>query len=106
MKKTPCETLVWDVLPCIRRQLAEKLKEKGLSQRNIAQKIGVSEAAVSQYFSNKRGKNSTFDHEMEQEINQSAEAVFKGADAIQEICRLCTIAKEGIASNNKVRICW
>jgi predicted transcriptional regulator len=105
MKKTPCETLVWDVLPCIRRQLAEKLKEKGLSQRCIAEKIGVSEAAVSQYFSNKRGKNSSFSSKMGQEIRQSAEAVFDGADAIEEICHLCRIAKEEIATKDTVQIC-
>ena len=105
MKKAPCETLVWDVLPCIRRRLAEKLKEKGLSQRNIAQKIGVSEAAVSQYFSNKRGKHSSFNHKMENEFNQSAEAVFKGEDDIEEICRLCSIDKEEMTSNNKSHIC-
>ena len=105
MKKTPCETLVWDVLPCIRRLLAEKLKEKGLSQRTIAQKIGVSEAAVSQYFSNKRGVNSTFNIQMEDELIKAAEAVLKGANAIEEICRLCNIAKEIIASNTNSCIC-
>jgi len=105
MKKTPCETLVWNVLPCIRRRLAERLKEKGLSQRDIAQKIGVSEAAVSQYLSDKRGRNSAFDGHMEKEIARSAEAVLAGEDAIEEICRLCRMVKADLAVDHQRSIC-
>lgn len=105
MKKTPCEVLVWSVLPCIRRRLAEELKEKGLSQREIAQKIEVSEAAISQYFSHKRGRNSAFDGHMEKEIARSAEAVLAGKDAIEEICRLCRLVKADMAMDQKESIC-
>lgn len=105
MKKTPCEKLVWNALPCIRRRIAEKLKEKGLSQRDIAQKVGVSEAAVSQYFSNKRGKNTSFDGEIDQKIAEAAEAIFKGADPIEKICGLCSIVKDRIAAGSITPIC-
>ena len=105
MKKTPCETLVWDLLPCIRRQLAEKLKEKGLSQRDIALKVGVSEAAVSQYFSNKRGKNSSFDDEINQKVAEAAEAILRGANPIEQICLICSSVKDKVAADTICSIC-
>ena len=105
MKKTPCETLVWNVLPCIRRRLAEELKEKGLSQRDIALKVGVSEAAVSQYFSNKRGKNTSFDGEINQKIAEAAEAIIRGANPIEEICLICSSVKGKIAADSIRPIC-
>lgn len=52
--QTPQEIDVWYVLPAVRRELALRLMEKGLKQREIARKLGVTEAAVSQYISKKR----------------------------------------------------
>lgn len=101
MKKTPCEIIVWEVLPCIRKGLAEHLLKYGLSQKEIAERIGVSNAAISQYLSNKRGKITSFDDFLKKEIEKSAEKIFKGADAIDEICRICSIIKEKIDFRRK-----
>lgn len=51
-----CELIAKELLPTIRRQTALFLDSKGMSHRKIAAAIGISEAAVSQYFSKKRGK--------------------------------------------------
>lgn len=94
MKKTPCEIIVWTVLPCIRKKLAENLLNKGLSQKEIAEKIGVSNAAISQYISDKRGGNVQLDDEIVNEIEKSANAILNGEDVVKEICRICKIIKE------------
>ncbi len=93
MKKTPCEYIVWSVLPCIRKKLAEALHRKGLSQKKIAELLGVSNAAISQYLSNKRGKFGNFDEEIQKEIEISAEEIMKGSDVVDEMCRICRIIK-------------
>ncbi len=96
MKKTPCEMIVWTVLPCIRKKLAKNLLGKGLSQKEIAEKLGVSNAAISQYITDKRGGNVKLSDEINGEIEKSANAILNGEDAVKEICRICKIIKEKI----------
>lgn len=96
MKKTPCEMIVWTVLPCIRKKLAKNLLGKGLSQKEIAEKLGVSNAAISQYITDKRGGNVKLSDEIDEEIEKSANAILNGEDAVKEICRICKIIKEKI----------
>jgi predicted transcriptional regulator len=50
----PQEVEVFYVLPAIRRELAKEMKRQGKSQRDIAGMLGVTDAAVSQYISQKR----------------------------------------------------
>jgi hypothetical protein len=51
----PQEVEVFYLLPALRRELAKALKEAGKSQKAIAVLLGITEAAVSQYLSDKRG---------------------------------------------------
>ncbi|MFO8133176.1 MAG: response regulator [Thermoplasmatota archaeon] len=99
--KTPCAILSWDVHPAIRKELAEHLVDRGLTQSEAAEHLGVSRAAVSQYLSKKRGALVDFDEPMQQEFDESARRIIDGADAIQEVCRLCQLAKKtlGIADD-------
>ena len=54
--KTPCEIIVWNVVPIIRKEVTLKLiKNHGLTQRKAAKKLGITEAAISRYVSGKRG---------------------------------------------------
>ena len=94
MKKTPCEDIVWDILPGIRKKLAEELLNLGLKQKEVAEKIGVSSAAISQYLSNKRGKIYTFDNKITLEINKSAKKILNGSNTVDELCRICNIIKK------------
>lgn len=94
MKRTPCEYIVWNILPCLRKKLAEALLRKGLKQKEIAEKLGVSSAAVSQYLSNKRGLMEELGKKTAREVEKSAEAILKGGNATDELCRICAIIKE------------
>ena len=93
MKKAPCEIIVWDILPCIRRDLAKNMIEFGLNETEIADKIGVTTSAVSQYLSNKRGTSTSFDHDIQEEIKKSAQKIMGGENEIKEICRICSLVK-------------
>jgi hypothetical protein len=93
VKKTPCEYIVWNVLPCIRKKFAEELLARDLSQREVAGIIGVSSAAISQYLSNKRGRADELDASMADEIARSVDALLAGGDITDELCRICTIFK-------------
>ncbi len=94
MKRTPCEYIVWNILPCLRKRLAEVLLQKGLRQKEIAEKLGVSSAAVSQYLSNKRGKMEDFGERISREVEKSADAILRGANVTDELCRICDIIKK------------
>ena len=100
MIKTPCEVIVWEVLPSIRREFAKILIEKhGLSQIEAAKKLGVTEATISRYISGKRASQELFDGEILKEIEKSTSELIKGNDSIiiKETCRICNLLK---ASNS------
>lgn len=92
--KTPCAILSRDVHPAIRKELAEHLTQRGLTQKKVADKLGVSRAAISQYLSKKRGDLVDFDEPMEQAFEESAQRIIDGGDAVQEMCRLCQRVKK------------
>jgi len=94
MKRTPCEFMMWNGLPVIRKEIAESMiKNHGLSQKEAAEKLGVTPAAVCQYLSKKRGKTKIVDQVMLKEINSSAERIIKQEDGavIEETCRICKL---------------
>lgn len=104
MRKTPCEIIVWYILPCIRKKMAEYMAEK-LPQKEIAEKLGLSNAAISQYLSDKRGRNFKFDEQIIREIRKSADRIINGGDAIEETCRICNIIKKKINLEHYGEIC-
>ena len=41
--KTPCEIIVWDIVPIIRKEFAKNLIENnGLNQKEVAEKLVIS----------------------------------------------------------------
>lgn len=52
--KPPCELIVWYVLPTIRYELTKELLRLGLSQKEVSESLGITQAAVSQYVKEKR----------------------------------------------------
>ena len=54
--KPPCELIVWYVIPTIRAELAKELIKLGLSQKEVSERLGITQSAVSQYVKDKRGK--------------------------------------------------
>jgi len=74
--RPPCEIVVTKVLPAIRAVLVKDLRDRhDLSQKEIAEKLGVTQAAVSQYLSSARG-----DEKVEGELRN-----FKSYDEIRDL---------------------
>jgi predicted transcriptional regulator len=94
MKRTPCEYVMWNGLPVIRKEIAESMITNfGLNQKEAAEKLGITPAAVCQYLSNKRGKITIEDEDLLKEIDISAERILNKTDAnvVEETCRICRL---------------
>jgi len=94
--KLPCEVIIWYVLPAVRKEVAKSLiKNHGLTQAGAAQKLGVSEATVSQYLSGKRARININDRMVLEQIDISAERISKGDETVMqvELCKVCDIIK-------------
>lgn len=94
--KTPCEIIVWRVLPVLRKEFAKNLIENhNLSQREAAGKLGVTEAAISRYVSGKRGTSDILDGKILKEVTKSVNRMVEGngTTVIEETCRVCRLLK-------------
>jgi predicted transcriptional regulator len=89
--KSPCEEVVWNVLPAIRAAIAEQLVKKGVSQKDVSKMLGLSPPAVSQYVSKKRGYNVVFGEETKGVIEQLADDMKHNlvADPGERVCEIC-----------------
>jgi predicted transcriptional regulator len=98
MLKTPCEIVLWDFLPALRRELVKAMIKNGLERKEITKIFGLSEAAICQYLKLKRGMNFKFNEEIQKEINQAAIEIMETKSkekVIWEICRICTMLRRG-----------
>ncbi len=89
----PHEIITWYLLPAIRKYLAEAMLKSGMNQREVARKLGVTDAAVSQYLSGKRAYDVKLDSHVRRMVGVSAKKIISGADVMQEIngiCEYCT----------------
>lgn len=94
--KTPCETIVWQILPVIRKEFAKNLViHHGFTQRKIATRLGISDAAVSRYITGTRGKITIQNPRILKEIKASSDIIATGnkKTVIQEICKICSLLK-------------
>ncbi|HUT00799.1 MAG TPA: transcriptional regulator [Candidatus Thermoplasmatota archaeon] len=94
--KIPCETIVWRVLPMIRKELTKSLvTHHGFTQRKTAVMLGITDAAVSRYLSGKRGNIDISNKLILKEIKNSASLIAKGNKKTvnQETCRICSLLK-------------
>ena len=107
MKRTPCEYLLWNLLPALRSEIARcMVNDFGLSQKEAAEKLEIQPAAVCMYLSDKRGKSNFKNQILLNEIKISAKNIIndKNKDIISETCRLCKFIKsKGLLpiSNNR-----
>lgn len=105
VKRTTCEYMMWSGLPVIRKGFAESMiHDFGLSQKEAAEKLGITPAAVCQYVSRKRGKVEIADDSILQEIKISAGNIIEngGGSVLAETCRICKIMR---ASNEFELFC-
>ena len=91
----PCEEIVHKYLPAMRALVAKKLGAKGFTQQEIAAELGVTQAAVSKYLSNK------YNAEI-REVERKP-ALEK---ACSEIIGKITLEKKGGKGKAKTAICF
>ncbi len=103
--KSPCETVVWDVLPSIRAAVAEELVKRGLAQKEVSKLLGITPPAVSQYVSKKRGYNIEFGEEIKESISKLADDLLeKKVDSpVERICEICKMMREDDAACSSAR---
>jgi predicted transcriptional regulator len=86
----PQEIEVWYVLPSLRRALAHAMLREGLAQKKIAQILGITEAAVSQYIKKKRGAEITFSKKEKEAISHTARAMIRQpTTSMEHLYKLC-----------------
>jgi predicted transcriptional regulator len=93
----PQEIDVYYTIPAVRRELAQRLVKQGLTQRDVARRLGVTEAAVSQYMSNKRGITYEYPREVAIALDGAAAAISGTEDVAlvrRSVENLCVIMKE------------
>jgi uncharacterized protein len=95
--ETPCQKIVWDVLPAIRAAIAVELVRCGVSQVQAARMLEIAPSAVSQYLSGKRGYRIEFEDEVKKSIAQLAQDLIdkKQIKVIERICGICLQLREG-----------
>ena len=93
--ETPCQKIVWDLVPAIRARLATELVKKGQSQAASAKLLGIAPSAVSQYISGKRGYRIEFQGETKELIETLAQDLIdnKVDDYVVRICQICGSAR-------------
>ncbi len=94
--KSPCEEIVWDVLPGIRAAIAEELVKRGQSQKEVSKILGITPPAVSQYVSKKRGYNIEFREDIRAAIGKLADDLIAKEvdDLTARICEICKSLQE------------
>jgi predicted transcriptional regulator len=92
--KQPCEIVVWYVIPSCRAILSKELFKLGMKQREISNLLDITQPAVSQYLSDKRGgREIEFTDEIYNMLKELAYKLKEGLasqmDIIAEICEIC-----------------
>ncbi|MDR3062866.1 MAG: transcriptional regulator, partial [Methanobrevibacter sp.] len=92
--KQPCEIVVWYVIPSCRAILAKELFKLGMKQKEISNILDITQPAVSQYLSDKRGgREVKFTDEINKMLEELAYKLKEGLagqmDIIAEICEIC-----------------
>jgi uncharacterized protein len=95
--RPPCEIVVWYVIPTIRSELAKELLNLGMKQKEISELLDITQPAVSQYISDKRGHGIKFNDETQNLIKQFAKGLveekYTQRDIIPHVCEICRKVK-------------
>ncbi|MCJ7615856.1 MAG: hypothetical protein MUO43_04900 [Desulfobacterales bacterium] len=92
--KPPCELMVRRVLPSVRAEVTRIMVfEHGMLKQDVATILGISNAAVSQYISSKRGAEVNFSDEVKNEILNYVKLLRNSKDDSQENQNFCHICK-------------
>jgi predicted transcriptional regulator len=95
--KPPCEMVVWYVIPAIRSELAKEMLKLGMKQKDISVLLDITQPAVSQYISDKRGHSIKFNDHIQEMIKEFAGELNDGRanqfDIIFRTCKICKMIK-------------
>ncbi|MGB9937701.1 MAG: transcriptional regulator [Methanobacterium sp.] len=95
--RPPCEMVVWYVIPSIRSELAKELLNLGMKQKQISELLDITQPAVSQYISDKRGHGIKFDAHTQNMIKLLARDLIDQdlgqGDIIRRVCDICKNVK-------------
>ncbi|MGP8322101.1 MAG: transcriptional regulator [Methanosarcinaceae archaeon] len=92
--KPPCEIMVQKILPAIRAELARVLMvEHNCTQQKVADILGLSRAAVSQYVSEKRGAEIGFSDETKEVIKNFAAELLGDLSTKEKVRGMCNACK-------------
>jgi len=75
------------IVPAIRRFVAEQLLNKGLSQKEIAKKMGFTPAAVNQYLKKKRAAKVKFSKDEENIIRSQINSLLEERAGMESLIR-------------------
>ncbi len=88
MPTIPCEIVVKEVLPFIRRQFASRMKKEGKKQTEIARELGITGAAVSFYLSESRAK--PLGKKAEAAIAKAVDEFYSKKEGFdKKVCEIC-----------------
>ena len=97
MMKPPCEIVVWYVIPAIRSELAKELLKLGMKQKDVSEIMDITQPAVSQYITDKRGSGIKLDDNVKEMISSFARELSEGkatkVDLIPRTCKICKKVK-------------
>ncbi|WP_305554657.1 transcriptional regulator [Methanobrevibacter sp. V74] len=92
--KPPCEIVVWYVIPAIRSELAKELLNLDMKQKDVSKLMDITQPAVSQYITDKRGSGIKLDDNVKDMIKEFARQLSEGeATKVDLIPRTCNICK-------------
>ncbi len=103
--KSPCETVVWDILPSIRAAIAGELVKRGVPQNEVSKLLGITPPAVSQYVSKKRGYSIEFEEDIKASISKLADDLMDKSvgDPMPRICDICRMLRQDETTNNPAK---
>ena len=95
--KPPCEIVVWYVIPAIRSELAKELLNLGMKQKEVSELMDITQPAVSQYITDKRGSGVKLPDDVRQMVKDFAVELYEGkaekADLVSRVCVICKHVK-------------
>jgi predicted transcriptional regulator len=99
--KPPCERIAKNILPTIRSAVVSVLyTEYDLTQTEIAERMGITQASVNQYIQKTRAKDGDLLHqdpEIEKKLQTIASLIVHDREYLDDLCELCRkIYKKGI----------
>lgn len=101
--RPPCEIVIRELLPKIRAGVARRLSEEDMSQSEIGDSLGITQAAVSKYL----GKTPEIDENLQSLVENISDMIITGTNrpdqTVKAICRTCMYLRIGSSTCKRHR---